>query len=228
MKIISALYTLLLMLTVLSTTRCFGDHDINRMIEKSFSQFKGSYIILVRKNKFTLEIIGRDKNIVASYLIGYGSNPDKKAKLYEGDNRTPEGEYSIVEILSMDAGKNTNSYGKLAALNKIYFRAKDGHGKINNPGEDLGDNAYGPRFFLLSYPNDNDKKNYQKNLKEGKIPKLKGKTPGIGFGIAIHGNSDESSIGHLCTSGCVRMYNSDIVELDRYIQVGMPVIITSE
>ncbi|MBN1532191.1 MAG: L,D-transpeptidase [Spirochaetes bacterium] len=218
---------IVLIISVLSlpAARCSGQESEETLVRRAFEDFKGPYVILVRKRDFSLDIVGRDLAAVAHYRIGYGRNPDGKTKLHEGDNRTPEGTYRIVEILSMDADKKTNAYAKLAAMNRVFFRAKDGHSKFGKPEEDMGDNAYGPRFFLLNYPNEGDRERYRKALREGTIEKVKGKIPGIGFGIAIHGNNDEPSIGNLCTSGCVRMYNSDIVELDQYVQIGTPVII---
>nr|HPJ39838.1 L,D-transpeptidase [Spirochaetota bacterium] len=94
--------------------------------------------------------------------------------------------------------------------------------------EDLGDNAYGPRFFLLDYPGPHDRARYRNAVREGRVPVENGVPRPIGHGIAIHGNCDMRSIGHLATSGCVRMYNNDIVELEQYIQLGTPVIILSE
>ena len=44
--------------------------------------------------------------------------------------------------------------------------------------------------------------------------------------IRIHGTSDDSSIGHYVSHGCVRLHNSDIVDLFDRVDVGTPVIIT--
>ena len=94
---------------------------------------------------------------------------------------------------------------------------------------DLGDNAYGPRFYGLDYPNEEDRKRYRKALRSNDLPEKKdGQAPGIGWGIGIHGNNDERSIGNLSSNGCIRMYNRDIVEIEQYIQMGTPVIISPE
>lgn len=55
------------------------------------------------------------------------------------------------------------------------------------------------------------------------------KTPGH-RGIGIHGTHDPASIGTRATEGCVRLNNSDLLELvKKYVYVGMPVVIlTSE
>ncbi len=212
-------------LSVVAAPACAGKEDL---IRKAFSTFKGGYVIFVSKKNFRLDVYDRRMAVVASYTVGYGSNPDMKTKLYEGDNRTPEGVYAVNEILSMDADPKSPSYRVLRNMNKKYFRAKEGHGRFGEPDVDLGDNAYGPRYYGIDYPNREDRKRYRKALRKGNVPVVKGKRAGIGYGIAIHGNSDEGAIGHLSSSGCVRMYNRDVVELDRYIQLGTPVIILAE
>jgi lipoprotein-anchoring transpeptidase ErfK/SrfK len=42
---------------------------------------------------------------------------------------------------------------------------------------------------------------------------------------AIHGTNRPQSIGGFVSSGCIRMYNRDIVELYRLVAVGTPVIV---
>lgn len=42
---------------------------------------------------------------------------------------------------------------------------------------------------------------------------------------AIHGTNRPQSIGGFVSSGCIRMYNRDIRELYRMVQVGTPVIV---
>ncbi|MDY6933852.1 MAG: L,D-transpeptidase [Spirochaetota bacterium] len=196
------------------------------IIKRTFQGYNGRYLIYVCKSDYTLKVYDRDFRIMTDYKIGYGLNPDKRPKLYSGDKRTPEGVYRIIEILSMDADKNSNAYKKLKSMNQVYFRAKDGHYKFGKKDIDLGDNAYGPRFFRLDYPNLNDKHRYKDALQNRELPLINQRTPSIGSGIAIHGNNDITSIGHLSSSGCIRMYNDDIVELGEYIQIHTPVIIS--
>ena len=47
---------------------------------------------------------------------------------------------------------------------------------------------------------------------------------GIGQ-IAIHGTNKPSSVGHAASNGCVRLYNSDLVELVKFLPEGSPVTI---
>ncbi len=194
-------------------------------LQHAFASFNGRYAIVIIKKDFVLEVFDRDIKRVARYKIGYGSNTDMKQKLFEGDDRTPEGIYMINEMLSMDAGRETESYRKLMKMNEVYFRAAAGYHRFNNIKEDLGDNVYGPRYFGINYPNEADLSRYNRALAAGDIPQVRGKTPGPGYGIAIHGNNDEKSIGGLCSSGCIRMFNRDIVELEKYLTISTPVLI---
>ena len=45
-------------------------------------------------------------------------------------------------------------------------------------------------------------------------------------GIGIHGTHDDSSIGTRATEGCIRLHNTDLVQLVKYVYINMPVIIT--
>ncbi len=190
-----------------------------------FDGTNARFAIVISKKKFVLSVYDTDFKKVASYKVGYGLNPDMLPKLFQNDKRTPEGMYRIDEILSMDASRETESYRKIKYMNGVYFSSKAGYSKFNNPEADLGDNAYGPRFLSIDYPNEKDRERYSKALEKGEIPFEKGSPFAIGYGIAIHGNNDEASIGHLSSSGCVRMYNRDIVELDRFVEIGTPVFI---
>jgi murein L,D-transpeptidase YafK len=224
-KLISALFPVCMIAAMALQPACMSKED---RIRKAFKNFDGKYVIYVSKKDFHLSVYNRRIEVVAGYTIAYGSNPDMKAKLYEGDNRTPEGFYRVNEILSMDADKKSDAYRTLRDMNKKYFRAREGHSKYGEPGMDLGDNAYGPRYFEIDYPGAADRKRYARALKNGDIPEKDGKVARIGYGIAIHGNNDENSVGHLSSNGCVRLYNRDIVEFEQYIQMGTPVIISAD
>lgn len=217
----------ILMLAVMIFLLSCGDKKITA-VENAFLHFSGKYAVLVIKKDFMLYVYERGAGVVKKYRIAYGLNPDGKPKLYSGDDRTPEGVYRVTEMLSMDADRSSGSYRKLSGMNRVFFRASNGHYKYGKRDEDLGDNVYGPRFFLLDYPGTHDRSRYKKELRKGNIPVENGIPRPIGHGIAIHGNCDPISIGHQATSGCVRMFNDDIVELEQYIQLGTPVIILPE
>jgi lipoprotein-anchoring transpeptidase ErfK/SrfK len=63
-------------------------------------------------------------------------------------------------------------------------------------------NAYGPWFIRLSTKST--------ETKSGKI----------WIGIGIHGTHDPVHVGTLCTEGCIRMKNEDLLKLVRIIEVG--------
>lgn len=44
---------------------------------------------------------------------------------------------------------------------------------------------------------------------------------------AIHGNSNPSSIGGYVSSGCIRMYNNEVIKLYDQVQIGTPVAVTN-
>jgi lipoprotein-anchoring transpeptidase ErfK/SrfK len=46
-------------------------------------------------------------------------------------------------------------------------------------------------------------------------------------GIRIHGTTQDWSIGHAASHGCMRMHRWDVEELYELVEVGTPVIITS-
>lgn len=195
------------------------------LVVKAFSETELPYVIVVNKSCFTLAVVNRNLEEIAHYTVAIGANTDGQAKRWAGDRRTPEGIYRIVEMLSMDAPKESNSYKKLSRMNSVYFSAGHGHFRWGKPNEDLGSGVYGGRFFRLNYPNDDDKKRYAQDLKDKLVPLNNGTPNGIGSGIAIHGNNDPDSIGHFASGGCIRMDNDDVVNLQTFIQIGTPVVI---
>lgn len=69
-------------------------------------------------------------------------------------------------------------------------------------GKGVIDKAYGPWFIRLSTTS------YE--TKAGKT----------WIGIGIHGTHDPSSIGTLCTEGCIRMRNEELMELVKKVKIG--------
>ncbi|HDQ25520.1 MAG TPA: L,D-transpeptidase [bacterium] len=209
-----------------------------------------AYFIYVDKEAKELKLIDRQLDVKKVYKIASGAQ--KGNKLYRGDMRTPEGVYSITEIYSYAkpwwveafeervkeadaAGRDTKTLkdglkarvdkyeaGKrrLSSMNALHLKASDGHRKFGSD-EDLGTDAYGPVFMRINYPDAGDRKRHNEAKAKGLVPQGRG----IGGGIAIHGTNDGESLGHDATTGCVRLNNSGIEELARYVQKGMMVII---
>jgi lipoprotein-anchoring transpeptidase ErfK/SrfK len=61
--------------------------------------------------------------------------------------------------------------------------------------------------------------------------------PGGAFGVmwmglsklsyGIHGTNDPSSIGHIVSHGCIRMYNRDVLALSKVVYIGVQVTIVN-
>jgi L,D-peptidoglycan transpeptidase YkuD (ErfK/YbiS/YcfS/YnhG family) len=73
------------------------------------------------------------------------------------------------------------------------------------------------KALLINYPNEEDKDRYQKNVRNGNIPKV-----GIGNLIEIHGDGGK---GINWTDGCVALTNKEMDELYDMVRVGTPVTI---
>ncbi len=72
------------------------------------------------------------------------------------------------------------------------------------------------KALLLDYPNEEDKKRFQQEQKEGLIP------PGVGIGglIEIHGGGEDS-----ITNGCISLEDENVDWIFELLEVGTPVTI---
>lgn len=87
-----------------------------------------SAFILIKKSEFKLYSVDAQGNILAEYGCALGKNPGQKEK--EGDMKTPNGTFTVDEII--DASSWTHDF-------------KDGKGEIQG--------AYGPWFISLDTTN---------------------------------------------------------------------------
>jgi murein L,D-transpeptidase YafK len=80
-------------------------------------------------------------------------------------------------------------------------------------------------FLSINYPNRRDQIIYAAERESGLIPKDRGKTLPIGFGLGIHGNDkpEKQSRGVDWTKGCIAMENTDIDEIYAIVEVGTPI-----
>ncbi len=221
------LFAIVVLLASTTQTNYYEKFGLNpHKIKDILKRYSPEYFIYIIKRKFKLFVFDRNGRYIKMFDIAIGKKKNFERKIYRNDNGTPVGLYFVTEILSESAPTNTESYKKLKKMNSVYFRASEGHHLWGHPDKDLGKNAYGPRFFRLSYPNKEDIKLYEKLKKKGKIPKdSNGRYVGPGSGIGIHGTNDPLSIGHRISSGCIRMYNSEVVQLDKFLKIGTPVYI---
>lgn len=217
----------LILLVMANKTNLYEQTYMNyKSINEIIKEHTPEYVIYVKKRDFKLFVIDKKANVVAGFNIAIGKKENFEQKIYRNDNGTPEGLYFVTEILSLDAPTNTQSYKKLARMNSVYFRASDGYHLWGYPDKDLGYNSYGARFFRINYPNEHDRLLYERLKRQNKIPQdSNGKYLDPGSGIGIHGTNDPDSIGHRISSGCIRMHNSEVALLDKYIKIGTPVYI---
>ena len=149
---------------------------------------QSTFAIVVEKNFHRLSVFQLyaqgSYRLVKTYRAITGK--ERGDKKHRGDNRTPEGIYFIV-----------------------------GHQEGSDLVRIWGDQArkYGPRAFVLDYPNIFDK--------------MERKT---GSGIWIHGVDSDSRMDKLFdTEGCVALNNEDILDLEQYVsRFQTPVLIVDE
>lgn len=236
---------------VLSAFACLHALDFSNY-SALFEKYGEKHILIAEKKEKMIYVIDASLNTIAAFKISTGLNAENK--IYAGDNATPEGSYVITEILEeekpdslsdleSEAGncsencaeterklalykkEHEKNRARLALMNSVYFRAKDGHKKWGT-NLDLGKNAYGPVFMRLSYPEKPDIKRHESAKKRGYLPmRNDGSYPGPGSGIAIHGTNDPESLGQDASSGCVRLLNEEVLLLRKYVSKGVKVII---
>lgn len=108
----------LMLLPLIAGARDFKEY-LGRVDEYPF--------IVISKDDLTLDLVGADGNVIAHYGCAcskYYGNKERK-----GDNKTPEGQFKITQLLN--ARGLSHDFG-------------DGKGPVRN--------AYGPWFLRLSVP----------------------------------------------------------------------------
>ncbi|MBP7770040.1 MAG: L,D-transpeptidase family protein [Aliarcobacter sp.] len=146
----------------------------NKNVEYGYYEYK-KFILLAQKEQLEIslfEVVGDEKKLVLRNNVIVGEITGDK--LIEGDKKTPEGVYDLVE-------KKTNL-----------------------------DQFYGPLALVTSYPNTFDK-SLSKN----------------GHGIWIHGMPFETQREEF-TQGCIALDNSDLLTLDKSIDIKKTVLLTSQ
>ncbi len=132
-----------------------------------------NYAVVVDKTREELLVLKENDDyfdIIRSYKISLGGKIGAKEK--EGDLKTPEGLYKIVEVKEDD---------ELPTM-------------------------YGPRAFVLNYPN--------------RFDEAQGRTGG---GIWLHGSGQGSKTPD--TKGCVELDDWNIMELGKWIDIDTTVVI---
>jgi len=159
-----------------------------------------SYLFISIKRQRMYHIVNNE--IVGSYVISGARNG---AGNKFGSNKTPLGLHTIVEKYGYNAPKG-------GLFVERHYTGKVS--KIHNEKYCVGSDDVTTRILWL-----------------------KGDEPGVNLGgkldsysrfIYIHGTPEEGLIGMPSSEGCIRMKNSDVIDLFTYAYVGMKVLILNE
>lgn len=155
-------------------------------------------LLIAYKSKYRLQLFYNGK-LEKTYIIGLGQEPIGH-KQQQGDNRTPEGNYRIIEK-AVGPFTGSNPY-----LGSRWMR-------INYPNND--DAAAGSEKNLITQDQ------YNKIVAANKAGTMPLKTTQLGGGIGIHGwygswpGDDEQDL----TWGCITLQNDQVEDL--YPRVGL-------
>lgn len=155
-------------------------------------------LLIAYKSKYRMQLYYKGK-LQKTYIIGLGQEPIGH-KQQQGDNRTPEGDYRIIEK-AVGPFTGANPY-----LGNRWMR-------INYPNN--ADASSGLERKLIT------KDQHDKIIAANKAGKMPPKTTDLGGGIGIHGwygswpGDDEQDI----TWGCISMQNADVEDV--YGRVGL-------
>ncbi len=120
-----------------------------------------------------------------------------------------------------DGGKKLKTYKVDLGFNAAYQKMFAGDGATPEGTYRVTEVKHSSRYYkalLLNYPNDDDKKRFAANKRNGRISKR----AGIGKLIEIHGHGGQNKNW---TDGCVALADNDMLELMKYARVGTPVTI---
>jgi hypothetical protein len=155
-------------------------------------------LLIAYKSKYRMQLYYKGK-LEKTYIIGLGQEPVGH-KQQQGDNRTPEGDYRIIEK-TVGPFTGANPY-----LGNRWMR-------LNYPNN--ADAKAGLEKKLIS------QEEYNKIVAANKKGAMPPKTTELGGGIGIHGwygewpGDDEQDI----TWGCISMQNTEVEDL--YKRVGL-------
>lgn len=120
-----------------------------------------------------------------------------------------------------DNGKKLRSYKCDLGFNAAYQKMFAGDGATPEGTYRVTEVKHSSRYYkalLLNYPNDDDRKRFAANKRNGRISKR----AGIGRLIEIHGHGGQNKNW---TDGCVALADNDMLELMKYARTGTPVTI---
>lgn len=162
-------------------------------------------LLIARKSNYRMKLYYKGK-FIHEYIIALGQDP-VGPKLQQGDNKTPEGVYKIIQ---KSRGPFEGGYSQY--LGVAWMR-------INYPN-----NADAIRGFKKGWITEQQKSSIIASNNSGKEPM---KTTKLGGGIGIHGwwnkwpGNDQQNL----TWGCISLQNVDLDDLYKRIPVGTEIII---
>ncbi|MFP4521275.1 MAG: L,D-transpeptidase [Fibrobacterota bacterium] len=162
------------------------------------------YFIKVVKESFRLYLFKKvrgEMELVFSCPAGIGRNLDMMPKIMEGDCRTPEGLYYICQKEILDPGSLGTRWLRITYPSKKDVMRSFSEGVI----------SFSRKKLLLD------------SIKPGSFSRIE--TP-AGFGIGIHGTDEPETVGTCCSSGCIRLLNSDVEKLYETVPGGTRVLIS--
>jgi murein L,D-transpeptidase YafK len=175
------------------------------MIIASFSftpVFSSENIELVIDHSEHKLIVKKDGSILRTFKVAMGSG-GRKAKLHEGDHKTPKGTYHIRKI------RDSQRFHMFLQLS--YPNMDDARRALQNK-------------VITRYE-------YRKILDAHSYGKLPPQNTALGGAIGIHGigheTKDKLEIHQIAdwTQGCIALRNDEIEELSRFIHIGTTVSI---
>lgn len=166
---------------------------------------KEDTVIVAWKSRYRMRIYHKGKP-VKTYIIGLGQEPIGH-KQQQGDNRTPEGDYKIIQ---KSRGPFEGAYAHY--LGVAWMR-------LNYPNSADAINGFKKKLITEAEKNAIIKAN-----KAGKEPP---KTTKLGGGIGIHGwygewpGTDKQNL----TWGCISVQNTELEDLYKRVKVGVRVVV---
>ncbi|MCB1059716.1 MAG: L,D-transpeptidase family protein [Calditrichaeota bacterium] len=121
----------------------------------------------------------------------------------------------------IDGGRKIKSYECDLGFNAAYQKMFAGDGATPEGTYRVSEVKQSSRYYkalLLNYPNDDDKKRFAANKRNGRISSR----AGIGKLIEIHGHGGQNKNW---TDGCVALADNDMLDLMKFARVGTPVTI---
>lgn len=191
--------------------------------------------LLISKAAMKLSVLDGEGRPLLVVPIACGENYGDKRRA--GDRRTPEGLFTVQEILDTSRwpvpAPATEAEAGAAAETAEAGPAE--HAEAAKSGA-AAEEAKAETAEAGKAPAGRTKRQKREKAAARPAPKAPCRSPyGPYFirlltppheGIGIHGTNDEASIGSRASAGCIRLHNDDLRRLLRYVRIGMPVFIT--